>query len=122
MNIFSQIAEKRIRAAMESGEFDNLKRKGKPIHLEDDTWIPDDIRLVYRMLKNAGYIPPELTLRNDIMNLQKLMHTIDDDKERLQKIRALNFKMLKLSELRKRPVILENFPEYENRLHERYIK
>jgi hypothetical protein len=117
MNIFSHIAEQRIRAAIENGEFDNLKNKGRPVHLEDETWIREDIRVAYRLLKSSGYMPPELELRNEIMNLQELMHTIDDDKERLKKIRALNFKLLKLNELRKRPFTLEDFPEYEDKLH-----
>ncbi len=121
MNIFSRIAEQRIRAAMENGEFDNLQQKGRPVHLEDDTWIPEDIRVAYRILKNSGYIPPELELRNEIMNLQELMHTIDDDEERLKKIRLLNFKLLQLNELRKRPVTLKNFPQYEDKLYQKTV-
>ncbi len=121
MNIFSRIAEQRIRTAMENGEFDNLQQKGRPVHLEDDTWIPEDIRVAYRILKNSGYIPPELELRNEIMNLQELMHTIDDDEERLKKIRLLNFKLLQLNELRKRPVTLKNFPQYEDKLYQKTV-
>jgi hypothetical protein len=107
---------------MENGEFDNLQQKGKPVHLEDDTWIPEDIRVAYRILKNSGYIPPELELRNEIMNLQELMRTIDDDEERLKKIRSLNFKLLQLNELRERPFTLKNVPHYEDKLYERFVK
>jgi hypothetical protein len=113
MDIFSRIAERRIREAMENGEFDNLEGMGKPITFEDETMIPEDLRMVYRILKNAGCIPPELELRNEVVNMSALINTIDDDKERLKKIREFNFKLLRLNILRKRPFNLDEFPDYE---------
>jgi hypothetical protein len=113
MNIFARIAERRIREAMENGEFDNLEGMGKPITFEDETMIPEDLRMVYRILKNAGCIPPELELRNELVNMSALINTIDDDKERLKKIREFNFKLLRLNIMRKRPFSLDDFPEYE---------
>jgi hypothetical protein len=118
MDAFRKIAEERIRRAIEEGEFDNLANAGKPLSLEDDTWIPEDLRLAYHVLKNADCLPPELELKKEILNLKTLINTIDDDKERLKKIRELNFKLLKLSTTLKRPVILE---EYEERLIEKLI-
>ena len=41
--------------AIERGEFDDFPGKGKPLHLgEDDRTVPEELRLAYRMLKNAG--------------------------------------------------------------------
>jgi hypothetical protein len=114
MDSFSIIAERRILEAIQNGEFYDLEGKGKPIVFEDDTWIPEDLRMAYRFLKNAGCIPPELEMRNELINMCSLMNTIDDDKERLKKIRELNFKLLKLNLTRKKPLNFENFPEYEN--------
>jgi DnaJ homologue, subfamily C, member 28, conserved domain len=116
MDAFSKIAERRIIEAMLNGEFDNLENKGKPIQFEDETWIPDDLRMAYKFLKNAGCIPPELEMRNEIINMCALMNTLDDDKERMKKIRELNFKLLKLNMTRKRPLTFEDFPEYEGKL------
>ncbi len=113
MHIFARIAERRIREAMENGEFDNLEGMGKPIAFEDETMIPEDLRMVYRILKNAGCIPPEIELRNEVLNMSALINTIDDDKERLKKIREFNFKLLRLNITRKRPFNLDEFPEYE---------
>ncbi len=113
MDIFARIAERRIRDAMENGEFDNLEGMGKPIAFEDETMIPEDLRMVYRILKNAGCIPPEIELRNEVLNMSALINTIDDDKERLKKIREFNFKLLRLNITRKRPFNLDEFPEYE---------
>jgi len=113
MDSFARIAEQRIREALENGEFDNLKGQGKPIIFEDETWIPEDLRMAYRFLKNAGCIPPELEARSEVVNLFSVMNTLDDDKERLKKIRELNFKLLKLNMARKKPLNFEDFPEYE---------
>jgi hypothetical protein len=121
MNIFSRIAEQRIREAIENGEFDNLEGAGKPIAFEDETWIPEDLRPVYRVLRNSGCIPPELELRKEVLSLRELINTIDDDRERLKKIRALNFKLLRLNEFRKKPLELENFPEYEEKINKKMI-
>lgn len=116
MDIFTRIAERLIREAMENGEFDNLEGAGKPLNFADETWIPEDLRIAYRVLKNAGYIPPEIELRNEIINMSSLINTIDDDKERLKKIKELNFILLKLNTMRKRPFDLDNFPEYEGKV------
>ena len=116
MDIFSKIAEQKIREAIERGDFDRLENSGRPLNLEDEIWIPEDLRSAYRILKNAGCIPPELELRKEVLNLRELLDTIDDDKERLRKIRELNFKLMKLGEMRKRPLNLEQFPEYEEKI------
>ncbi|MEW6002396.1 MAG: DnaJ family domain-containing protein [Nitrospirota bacterium] len=121
MDIFLKIAERRVLEAIENGEFDDLEGKGKPIKFEDETWIPEDLRIAYRMLKNAGCIPPELEVRKEIVNLSSLMNTIDDDKERLKKLRELNFKLLKLNMMRKKPLDLDDFPAYRDKIIDKYI-
>ena len=115
--MFSKIAEQRIREAIKNGEFDNLENAGKPLCLDDDSWVPEDLRMAYRVLKNAGCLPPELELRNDIINLRDLIRTIDDDQKRIRKIRELNFKLMKLGEMRKSPLNLENLPQYEEKIY-----
>lgn len=122
MSIFTKIAEQRIREAIENGEFDNLTGAGRPLSLEDETWIPEDLRMAYRVLRNAGCIPPELELRNEVMNLRKLISTIDDDQQRIRKIRELNFRLLKLNEMRKRPLLLDAFPEYEEKVYRKFTE
>jgi len=121
MESFFRIAERRIAEAMLNGEFDNLKGRGKPLVFEDETWIPEDLRMAYRFLKNAGCIPPELEARNEVINMCALIDTIDDDKERLRKIRQLNFMLLKLNLNRKKPLNFEDFPEYEGKLGNKFI-
>ena len=68
MEFFSLLAENRIREAMEAGEFDDLQGKGQPLNLEDDSHIPSELRMAYKILKNADCLPPELTLRQEVVN------------------------------------------------------
>jgi hypothetical protein len=60
-----------IRNAIERGEFGNLKGKGKPLDLNDYFNTPEDIRLGYALLKNAGYIPDEVQLLNQISEIKR---------------------------------------------------
>jgi len=108
MDIFRKIAEERIKEAIEKGMFDDLPGKGKPIHLEDETWIPEDLRIAYRLLKKANFLPPEIELRKEIVSLRRLIDTIDNDKERLRRLRELNFKIMKLNLIREKPLTLDD--------------
>ena len=122
MDIFNKIAERRILEGIQNGEFDNLEGMGKPFTFEDETFIPDDLRMAYRILKNAGCVPPEIELRNEIINLSALINTLDDDKERLKKLRELNFKILRFNIMRKRPFNLEDFPQYEGKIIDKFTE
>jgi hypothetical protein len=55
------LVERRIEAAIARGEFDDLPGAGRPLVLDDDPLVPEELRVAYRLLKNAGYVPPELT-------------------------------------------------------------
>jgi hypothetical protein len=112
MDIFQTIAERKIQEAIEKGEFENLQNSGKPIPLEEDSFVPQELRMAYKVLKNAGFLPQELQLRNEIITLKKLIDSLDNENERIKKIRELNFKILKLNESRKKPFYIEDFPEY----------
>jgi hypothetical protein len=121
MDIFEKIAEKKILEAIAQGLFDDLPNKGKPLKIENDSWVPEDLRLGYKILKNAGCIPPEMEIRKEIIDLKELLKTIDDDEVRIKKIRELNFKLLKFNIGRKRPFYLEDFPEYEDKIIKKFI-
>ena len=51
---FQKIIEERIRKAQQKGEFENLKGTGEPLALEDDRFVPEDLRLAFKILKNAS--------------------------------------------------------------------
>jgi hypothetical protein len=56
---FETLIEQRIREATARGEFEGLPGEGKPIALDDDLLVPEEVRVAHRILKNAGYVPPE---------------------------------------------------------------
>ena len=116
MLAFEIIAEQRIREAIERGEFDRLPGAGQPLKLEDDAMIPPELRVAYKILKNAGCLPPELELRKEIVTLRDLLRAVEDDGERKAKIRELNHKLLKLSLMSGRTFDLDQFPEYRDRI------
>ena len=66
-----RVAEKRINEAIQRGEFDNLPGSGEPLNLEDDRQIPDDLRLAYKVLRNADCLPPELELKKEIRTAEE---------------------------------------------------
>lgn len=100
MDFFERIAENRILEAIEAGLFDNLKGKGKPLNLEDDSHIPPELKMAYKILKNADCLPPELELRKEIVTLQDLVASMEDEAEKLKQMRRLNFLQMKMGMLR----------------------
>jgi DnaJ homologue, subfamily C, member 28, conserved domain len=114
--LLETIAENKIREAMARGEFENLPGAGKPLHLEDDSTVPDDLRVAYRILRNAGCIPPELEIRKEIITLRDLLRTVEDEGVKKEKIRELNYKLVKLGIMGRRMVTLDEFPEYKERI------
>ena len=66
MTASNWIAEKRIKQAIELGEFDNLPGQGKPIPLAEEFDRNTETRLGYTILKNAGFLPVPLLIRKEI--------------------------------------------------------
>ena len=88
MLLIDILSEKHILAAMRQGEFDNLAGAGKPLELDDDSAVPETLRAAYRLLKNAGCLPPEQQLRKDIIELEGLLQQVEaDDEERIMRRR-----------------------------------
>ena len=73
MDAISIIAEQRIREACERGAFDSLPGAGKPLELEDDSHIPEDLRMAYKLLKNAGYVPEEVLDRKEAQSIVEVV-------------------------------------------------
>jgi hypothetical protein len=91
MSYFEKLAEMRIRAAIESGEFDHLELAGKPLDHSDYFNAPPELRAGYHILKNAGVVPEEVDLLNSIHRIEKhLRSTLSrEEKERLTRQKIL---------------------------------
>ncbi|NLG99035.1 MAG: DUF1992 domain-containing protein [Chloroflexi bacterium] len=57
MDEFEGHIDKIIREAQKVGAFDNLPGKGRPIQWEDESGVPEEMRLANRLLKNNGFAP-----------------------------------------------------------------
>lgn len=81
MWLIDQLAEQHIRAAQEKGELSNLPGEGAPLHLDDDSQVPQELRAAYRLLKNSGFLPPELEMRREALELNDLLRQLNPDDE-----------------------------------------
>jgi hypothetical protein len=116
MDILAIIAERKIQEAMARGEFDNLPGKGKPLVEEDLSGVPEELRMVYKILKNAGVVPLEVELSNEVASLRRLVLELEEGEEKKSRVRELNFKLMKLEMALGRPLSLDVLPEYQEKL------
>ncbi|MEW5790261.1 MAG: DnaJ family domain-containing protein [Pseudomonadota bacterium] len=116
MGIIEKLAEERILEAMQRGEFDNLPGAGKPLQLEDLSMVPAELRMAYKVLKNAGCLPPELELQREIRQLSDLLGAVEDAGERQRAIKRLDYLMGKLSLMRDREVNVQIEAGYYEKL------
>ncbi|MDI6852405.1 MAG: DUF1992 domain-containing protein [Deltaproteobacteria bacterium] len=119
MDFLHKIAENRILEALEGGFFDDLPGKGRPLKLEDDSHIPPELRMAYKILKMADCLPPELEVKKEIVRLQDLVASMPDEAEKLKHMRRLNFYVMKLSMMRKVSPLLEEHELYAPKILER---
>ncbi|HZV97826.1 MAG TPA: DnaJ family domain-containing protein [Methylophilaceae bacterium] len=117
MHAFESIAEQRISEAVARGEFDHLPGQGQPLNLDEDLLVPQDLRMAYRILKNAGYVPPEVHTLNEIGALERLVQSLDHGAERDRALRKLRLLSMQLGELRGGSLQLES--DYYDRLVQR---
>ncbi|RUM87223.1 MAG: DUF1992 domain-containing protein [Thermodesulfatator sp.] len=112
--IFQKLAEERIQEAIRNGEFDDLPGKGQPLQMEDLSFVPEEVRLAYKVLKNAGFVPPELELRREIRSLEDLLESLGEEEmeEQYRIMRRLDFLLLKLREVHRRSILLEEDSRY----------
>ena len=99
MLLIDQIAEQKIFEAILNGELDNLPGQGQPLRLDDDSLVPEELRVAYRILKNSGFLPPAANLRKEIAGVnQFLMEAVSED-EQMKLSKRMNYLLMQLSVL-----------------------
>jgi len=116
---FNKIVETRILTAQKNGEFDDLEGSGKPLKL-DDGCVPEELRLAYKVLKNADFVPPEIELKKEIKQIEDLLAGMQDTAEKYRTLKKLNFLIMKLNTLRNASVEFEMPQQYEEKLVGRF--
>jgi hypothetical protein len=115
VGLFEELAERRIAEAIARGDLDGLRGEGKPLQLDDDAGVPPELRVAYRVLKNAGYVPPEVELRREIAALVHLLGDIEDA-ERAAAARRLAMLRTRLASVRRRESTLLLDDRYKMKL------
>jgi len=119
---YHKIVERKIKEAEIKGSFDNLPGQGKPLNFVDESNIPEDLRLAYKILKNANCLPPELDLKKDIRQMEDMLNNISDEKEKYRQIKRINFKIMELNMLRPKSPSLEDDQIYYSKVLERFSR
>jgi DnaJ family protein C protein 28 len=55
-----------IKQAMQTGQFDNLPGKGKPLNLDENPFADPEWELAHHVLKNSGFTLPWIETRQQI--------------------------------------------------------
>lgn len=86
------LVEKRLEEAEKNGVFRNLPKSGKRLELEDLSGVPPELRMPYKLLKDAGYLPEELELKKSLLTLDDLISACTDPRAKveLRRRRSLN--------------------------------
>ncbi|MCU0589336.1 MAG: DUF1992 domain-containing protein [Syntrophobacteraceae bacterium] len=117
--IMDKIADERIREAMDRGEFDDLPGKGRPLEMEDDSHLPPDLRVAYKILKNADCLPAEIQLKKEIRTTEELLAGIQDEREKYRQMKKLNFLIMKYNMSRRVSAVLEENQVYYEKVLDR---
>lgn len=120
MWMIDQLAEERIAAAIDRGELEDLPGQGRAMSLEDDTHVPEELRAAYRVLRNSGFLPPELELRREIRSAEQLLSAAGNRMDRDDAGRRLTLLMARLSIARGHDVDLRVEQEYCDALGARF--
>jgi len=71
--------EEKIKKSIEDGDFDDLPGMGKPLDLKDELpGLSPELKMVYKTLKNAGYIPESDDKDQNSITFQELVHSATD--------------------------------------------
>ncbi|UTF51601.1 DUF1992 domain-containing protein [Desulfomicrobium sp. ZS1] len=89
MNVLAELAERAIREAQERGEFEGLNGQGHPLPESCDPFMPETLRMAYKVLKNAGYIPKEVEDQREIRSLIECLEQETDESRKMRQIQKV---------------------------------
>lgn len=97
LSIIQTIAERKIQQAMAEGTLADLSHwKDKPLPADDMASVPADLRMAYRLLKNAGYVPEEVALQQEITSLEQALANCSEEREKVRQLKRISFLKTKL--------------------------
>jgi len=119
INAIRLIAERKISEAIRNGQLDIKGWRNKPLPITNDNLIPEELRMAHKILKNAGYLPPEIETKKEIQQIEDLLATCEDECTRVKQIKKLNYLVMKLNTMKGDTVNIESQEEYYRQVVER---
>jgi len=113
------IAERKISEAIRKGLLDIQGWRNRPLPKTNDNLVPEELRMAHKILKNAGYLPPEIETKKEIQQIEDLLATCEDECTRVKQIKKLNYLVLKLNAMKGDTVNIESQEEYYRQIVER---
>ena len=101
------------------GQLDVEGWRNKPLPMANDYLVPEELRMAHKILKNAGYLPPEIETKKEIQQIEDLLATCEDERTRVKQIKKLSYLMMNLSIMRGDTLNIENHEEYYRQVVER---
>lgn len=89
MSMIDHLVEQKITEAIARGELSGLPGEGAPLPADDAALVPEELRTAYRVLRNAGFVPPEVATLRDIGDLEQHLQALPEGDARTRAMRKL---------------------------------
>jgi hypothetical protein len=119
LEVIRLIAERKISEAIQQGLLDTRKWRNKPLPMTNDNLVPEELRMAHKILKNAGYLPPEIEAKKEIQQIEDLLASCDDERTRVKQIKKLNYLVLKMNIMKGNTITIESQEDYYRKIVER---
>ncbi len=106
--LLDQLAEAKIREAEARGELRNLAGEGKPLDLTDDPLVDSSLAAINRVLKNAGFLPPQIQHLADLETALQLIEGTSCPQIRRRQLAKLLTRVRQLHEDRAAPAAIRH--------------
>jgi type IV secretory pathway protease TraF len=113
------IAERKISEAIKKGLLDTQGWRNRSLPMTYDNLVPEELRMAHKILKNAGYLPPEIEAKKEIQAIEDLLATCEDECTKVKQIKKLNYLVQKLYAMKGDAVSIESQEEYYRKIVER---
>lgn len=119
INAIRLIAERKISEAIQKGQLDIEEWRNRPLPMTNDSLVPEELRMAHKILKNAGYLPPEIETKKEIQQIEDLLVNCEDEYTRVKQLKKLNYLVMKLNTMKGDVVNIESQEEYFRQVVER---
>jgi hypothetical protein len=119
INAIRLIAERKISEAIQKGQLDIEEWRNRPLPMTNDSLVPEELRMAHKILKNAGYLPPEIEIKKEIQQIEDLLVNCDDEYVKVKQLKKLNYLVMKLNTMKGDAVNIESQKEYFRQVVER---